>query len=91
MIEAKLSTNSQYLHGYEVQIQEYGRAEQTSNLIYVLIDFGNAIKVKRVQELHDKLYNDGDNPPDLVIIDSRQRKSASRVSPATNNVQRVYN
>ncbi len=79
LIEVKLSSNNQYLHGYEVQIEEYGKAEQTNNLIYVLINLGHPLKVKRVQELHDKRYNNGDNPPDLIIIDSRQRESASRV------------
>ena len=43
LIEVKLTTNSQYLHGYEVQLEEYGKAEQTSSLIYVLIDLGNQI------------------------------------------------
>ena len=77
IIEVKLSTSNQYLHGYDVQIEEYGKAEQTDNLIYVLIDLGNPIKVKRVQELHDKKYNDGYNPPELLIIDSKPRNSAS--------------
>ena len=38
IIEVKLSSNSQYLHGYEVQIEEYGKAERTNQMIYVLID-----------------------------------------------------
>lgn len=78
LIELKLSSNDQYIHGYEVQLIEYGKAEQTENLIYVLIDLGNPIKVKRVQDLHDKLYNDGKNPPDLIVIDSKKKQSASR-------------
>ena len=78
LIELKLSSNNQYIHGYEVQLIEYGKAEQTENLIYVLIDLGNPIKIKRVQDLHDKLYNDGKNPPDLIVIDSKKKQSASR-------------
>ena len=78
LIELKLSSNDQYIHGYEVQLIEYGKAEQTDNLIYVFIDLGNPIKVKRVQDLHDKLYNDGKNPPDLIVIDSKEKQSASR-------------
>lgn len=78
IIEVKLSSSNQYLHGYEVQIEEYGKAEQTDKLIYVLIDLGNPIKINRVKELHDKLYNDGGNPPDLIIIDSTKKESASR-------------
>lgn len=78
IIEVKLSSNNQYLHGYEVQIEEYGKAEQTDKLIYVLIDLGNPGKIKKIQDLHDKRYNDGQNPPDLIIIDSTAKESASR-------------
>lgn len=79
LIEVKLTTNSQYLHGYEVQLEEYGKAEQTSSLIYVLIDLGNPGKVKKVQEYHDQRYNSGENPPDLIVIDGREKPSASRL------------
>lgn len=78
IIEVKLSSNNQYLHGYEVQVEEYGKAEQTDKLIYVLIDLGNPGKIKKVQDLHDKRYNEGQNPPDLIIIDSTAKESASR-------------
>ncbi len=77
IIEVKLTSNNQYLHGYEVQIEEYGRAERTDHMIYVLIDMGNPLKVKKVQGLHDKLYNEGNNPPALIIIDAAEKKSAS--------------
>ena len=78
IIEVKLSSNNQYLHGYEVQVEEYGKAEQTDKLIYVLIDLGNPGKIKKVQDLHDKRYNEGQNPPDLIIIDSTAKEPASR-------------
>ncbi len=78
IIEVKLTSNSQYLQGYEVQIEEYGKAEQTDKQIYVLIDLGHPVKVKKVQELCDKMYNAGENPPKLIIIDATERDSASR-------------
>ena len=78
IIELKLSSNSQYLHGYEVQIEEYGKAEQTDKLIYVLIDLGNPMRIKRIKELHDKIYNNGGNPPTLIIIDSTKKEPVSR-------------
>ena len=79
IIEVKLSSNNQYLHGYEVQIEEYGKAEQTYYLIYVLIDLGHPGKIKKVQDLHDTLYNDGQNPPVLMVIDSTEKQSASKI------------
>lgn len=78
IIEVKLTSNNQYLHGYEVQIEEYGKAEQTDNMIYVLVDLGNPGKVKKVQDLHDRKYDEGINPPDLIVIDATNKESASR-------------
>lgn len=78
IIEVKLSSNNQYLHGYEVQIEEYGKAERTDQMIYVLIDLGNPGKIKKVQKLHDKRYNEGIDTPTLIVIDSREKKSASK-------------
>ena len=37
IVEIKLSTNTQYLHGYEEQVEEYGKAECTDKIIYVFI------------------------------------------------------
>ena len=44
IVEVKLTSNDQYLHGFEVQIEEYGKAEQTDNLVYVLVDLGTSKK-----------------------------------------------
>lgn len=41
IVEVKLSTNTQYLHGYEEQVEEYGKAECTDKMIYVFVDLGN--------------------------------------------------
>lgn len=79
LIEVKLSSSNQYLHGYETQIVEYGRAEKTNNLIYVLLDLGNPSKIRRVQESHDRQYNEGGNPPFLFVIDAKKKVSASIV------------
>ena len=45
VIELKLSSNSQYLHGYTDQIRQYAKSENTNKMIYVLIDVGNPIRV----------------------------------------------
>ena len=54
IIEVKLTTNDQYLHGFEVQIEEYGKAEQTDKLVYVLVDLGHPRKVQKVCDLRDR-------------------------------------
>ena len=77
IFEVKLSSNPQYLHGFEVQIQEYAKAEQTDKFIYVLLDLGNPIKIQKVKELHDKTYNAGKRTPSLIVIDTTKKRSAS--------------
>ena len=77
VIEVKLSTNSQYMHGFTTQIQEYAKAEQTENMVYVFIDLGNPKKAERLQQTHDQEFNCGNNPPELIIIDASEKKSAS--------------
>lgn len=75
--EAKLSSNTQYLHGYQVQIEEYALAEGTNNKCYVFIDVGNPVRRKRIEDLHQQRVNGGENAPVLVVIDSKPKTSAS--------------
>ena len=78
IVEVKLTSNNQYLHGFEVQIEEYGKAEQTDNLVYVLVDLGNPEKVQKVCDLRDRKVDEDIKVPKLVIIDATQKESASR-------------
>jgi len=78
VIEIKLSTNADYLHGFEVQIEEYAKAENTNNRIYVYIQLENPIRTKRIKELYEKKKEAGEDPPLLFIIDSQIRQSASK-------------
>lgn len=77
LAEVKLSSNSQYLHGYQAQIEEYGRAERTRSLIYVFIDVGNPGRLKAIKTLHRKNQFYGKECPELVIIDARPKRAAS--------------
>ena len=78
VIEIKLSSNAQYLHGFEVQIEEYARAEKTNNRIYVYIQLENPGRTKTIKELYEKKKAAGEDPPLLFIIDSQIRQSASK-------------
>lgn len=75
--EIKLSSNAQYLHGYEVQVEEYALAEDTRNRCYILVDVGNPGRVKRLSDLHTQRQSSGENVPLLSIIDSKHKDSAS--------------
>lgn len=75
--EVKLSSNSQYLHGYQTQVKEYGKAECTENLFYVFVDIGNPQRLRTIKEEHEKNKASGIKCPELIIIDATIRKSAS--------------
>lgn len=79
--EVKLSSNSQYLHGLKVQIREYAIAEETNQMVYVLVDLGHPRRVKQVQRFNDKQRDEGVIVPKLIIIDSRPKESASKYFP----------
>ena len=75
--EIKLSTNAQYLHGYETQLQKYAVSERTVNMIYVFIDVGNAGRRKRISELYEKTKISRQPYPELIIIDACPKQAAS--------------
>lgn len=77
IIEVKLSTNPNYRHGYETQIEEYGKAENTSKLIYVLIDMGNPGKVKTIERIYAENLKSEKKTPEILIINATQKESAS--------------
>ena len=77
LIEVKLSTNKDYLHGYDTQLEEYGKAENTLKLIYVFIDLGNPGRRKKIEQIHAENVRLGREVPDVVIIDARKKESAS--------------
>lgn len=76
--EVKLSSNPQYLHGYQTQVQEYGKAECTENLFYVFVDTGNPGRLRTIMAEHEKNKQAGIKCPELIIIDANIRKSASK-------------
>lgn len=77
LAEIKLSSNAQYLHGYEMQIEEYGKAERTRNLIYVFVDVGNPGRRKSIIDLYNRTRMSGNPYPELIIIDANPKKAAS--------------
>ena len=77
IIEVKLSSNPDYRHGYEEQIEEYGKAENTDKMVYVLIDLGNPERIKTIQKLNKKSLAQRKKTPKVVIINAREKDSAS--------------
>lgn len=77
LVEIKLSSNPQYIHGYQTQLQEYSLAEETDKLIYVFIDVGNPLRREKLRELHRQNKRDGILCPELIIIDAQPKCGAS--------------
>lgn len=81
LAEVKLSSNNQYLHGLDIQIQEYASAERTRDLIYVFVDVGNPGRRKKIIAHYNEVYKTQKNYPQLIIVDACPRKSASTFVP----------
>ena len=81
VVETKLTSNKQLVHGFQKQIQEYGKAEKTKTLIYLVIDVDGAsvTKVKELKELIDRERAKGASIPEVIYVDARSKKSASKV------------
>lgn len=78
VVEIKLSSNADYIHGYEEQIEQYVKAEGTTQRVFVYVKVGNSGRDKKIEELHAARIDRGDNPPELFIIDSQKQTSASK-------------
>lgn len=78
LVEIKLTTNGQLVHGLKVQLEEYSKAEETKNLIYFVIDNGGSKnKIKEMYEVYDKFSGDKKRPS-LIFVDAIPKDSASK-------------
>lgn len=79
VIEIKLTSNQDTLHGFDVQIEEYAKAEKTDNKIFMMIDDGKHIqRVKSVNKSYEERLAKGENPATIICIDTRKKEPASK-------------
>lgn len=79
VIELKLTSNPNCVHGLESQIEAYAKAEETDDKIYILIDTGNnSSRVDDVKKKYDEMKKQGVNPAETIIIDAKKKQSASK-------------
>jgi len=79
LVEIKLTTNNQIIHGFRTQLNEYMKAEKTKRTIFLVIDNGGP--VNRIENLlneekiakENKIYT-----PEIIIIDAKPKVSASK-------------
>ena len=77
VIELKLSSNAQYMHGYTHQIRQYAKSENTDNMIYVLVDIGYPGRVKKLEEKVEEEGYGNEIVPEVYVIDATEQVSAS--------------
>lgn len=77
LVEVKLTSNNQLLHGYEKQLPIYQRAEQAPIGFYLVIDNGGATK-GRLDTFWDTVSRTEANGPRVIWVDGIIRESASK-------------
>ncbi len=79
IIEVKLNTNPDYLHGYDEQVETYAKAEKTNKCIYVYVKIErHPERDKKIKQAYAKRKRIGGIVPYLYIIDAQKRVSANR-------------
>ena len=74
IVEVKLTSNRQLIHGMKTQILEYAKAEKTNQLVYLVIDdLKNKEKIRKLYEEYNKM----EKKSELIVINTEIKKSAS--------------
>lgn len=82
VVEVKLTSNQDCVHGLEVQIEEYAKAECTNKKVFVIVDTGsNSYRVGKVNAKYAEMVQAGLNPATVVSVDAVPKASASKYQP----------
>jgi hypothetical protein len=77
LVEIKLTSNSQLIHGFEKQLPIYQAAEQAQRGIYLVIQNGG-MSVKRWASFNAAVKRAGKKAPLVIYVDGVPRPSASK-------------
>jgi hypothetical protein len=80
LVELKRSGNGKIAHGYDQQLARYKVAEGTPDAFFLILDFGdrNADQIAAIQRKAKAAARKGQPHSRVVVVDARQRLSASR-------------
>ena len=82
LVEVKWSKNPKLVHGFQVQLEEYGKAESTELLLFLVIQVSDSrTSIEKVQKLQAVKTRAGERVPGVKIIDGRPKDSASHFDP----------
>jgi hypothetical protein len=78
LVEVKWSKNSKLLHGFEVQVEQYAKAERTDAVILLVIQVTDSRhSIEKLEAAHGEALRAGKRAPQIKIVDGRVKKSAS--------------
>lgn len=78
-VEIKYTTNPNLIKGFENQLPTYNRAEKTDTSIYLVIQTNdNQKKIDELFKISSIKKNKGERVPEIIIVDGRKQKSASK-------------
>jgi hypothetical protein len=79
VVEIKLSTNPDVIHGYEKQLEIYKKADDTDRAIFLLIDVGKmGKKYDTIQRIRNDFLQEYGHASDIIYVDGNQKASASK-------------
>lgn len=83
IVEIKLSTNKDLIHGFTKQLPTYMKQEETKNAIFLILKVSSEKKdIKRVNKLLDvynKQSNEIKDQIEIIIIDANPKESATKI------------
>ena len=78
VVEIKRDTGT-VRHGYEYQLEHYKKASSTFFGIFVVLDYGKlGQKLKDIEDIRISKINAGEPASDIIVINARQKTSASK-------------
>lgn len=78
IVEIKLTTNPNIVHGFKIQIEEYAKAEKTDNKILLVVDNGGPkTRIEAVTDLYNERLKTQNKVPLLIVVDANVKDSAS--------------
>lgn len=78
LVEVKLTSNNQLLHGITTQLPIYMRQENTKKAIYLIIDNGHPKRLKQFIDLYNTFTSEQKEKISYIIIDATFKESASK-------------
>ncbi len=78
LVEVKLTSNAQLVHGIEKQLPIYMSQENTLKAYYLIIDNGHSKRFERFQDYYNKLEREKKKKIPYIYVDGNAKLSASR-------------